>query len=163
MRKVITAITTASLLAIAATALAGGWAVTSFENLPERFEAGATYTLEYTILQHGETPADSGASFVTFRDGKESLRFDANNHRDGTYSVEVTLPHDGAWGWSVTSEGWGTQDLGTLQIAPAAASTALDLAEAAKMILPLATLAAGAYTLVQVNRNRRTPARAETP
>lgn len=81
-------------MAMASTALAGGWAVTTVDSMPEEFEAGTTYTIEYTIRQHGKTPVDSGASHVMLRQPKtgESLRFHAENHGDGTYSVEVTVP-----------------------------------------------------------------------
>jgi hypothetical protein len=162
MRNAITALATAALLTIGSTALAGGWAVTSFENLPGEFEAGATYTLDYVILQHGQTPADSGASFVTFRNGKESLRFDGVNHGNGTYTAEVTIPAEGTWSWSVSSEGWGTHDLGTLHVAPAAESAGLGLMDAAKVILPLATLVAAILTLRSWTNTRAGSPRAET-
>lgn len=155
MRRVITALATAALLAIGSPALAGGWAVTSFENLPNEFETGATYTLDYVILQHGQTPADSGASFVTFRNGKESLRFDAVNHGDGTYTVEVTIPTEGSWEWEVVSEGWGPQPLGNIEVAaPGAAASGLGIVAVLKVVLPLATLIAAIFTLRQWPRTR---------
>jgi len=162
MRNAVTALATAALLSIASTALAGGWAVTSFENLPSEFEAGATYTLDFVILQHGQTSADSGASFVTFRNGNESLRYDAVNHRDGTYTVEVTIPGEGAWEWEVVSEGWGSQPMGTIEVVPGGAPAGFDLVDALKVILPLATLAAATFTIREWARTRSGSAPAET-
>lgn len=165
MRKVITALATAAILAIPSTALAGGWAVTSFENLPSEFEAGTTYTLDYVILQHGKTPAESGASFVMLRDfdGDQSLRFDAVNHGDGTYTVEITLPVEGSWQWEVTSEVWGTQELGALEVAaPGTVASGFGIVGVLKVILPLATLIAAALTLREWFRARAAALTAET-
>lgn len=165
MRKAITALATAALLGIASTALAGGWAVTSFENLPESFEAGTTYSLDYTIRAHGQTPVDSGASHVMFRnfDVDESLRFDAVNHGDGTYTVEITLPVEGSWQWGVTSEGWGTQELGAIEVAAfGAAASGFEMNDALRVILPLATLIAAAFTVREWSRARTGAATTET-
>lgn len=41
-----------------ATALVGGWAVTTVENPPSSLEAGGRYRLEFTIRQHGRDPID---------------------------------------------------------------------------------------------------------
>lgn len=143
----------AMTLALAAPALAGGWAVTTFENLPESFEAGATYSLDYTIRQHGKTPVDSGDSYVMFRNADRSLRFDAANHGDGTYTVKVTLPAEGSWQWDVTSAWWGTQELGNLDVgASAVIGTGPDLVAVLKVVLPLATLIAAIFTLRQWTR-----------
>ncbi|MGH8945908.1 MAG: hypothetical protein ACRDVL_07155 [Acidimicrobiia bacterium] len=160
MRRATIIVAAAGLsLALAAPALAGGWAVTTFENLPESFEAGTTYTLDYTIRQHGKTPVDSGASHVMLRNFDQLLRFDAANHGDGTYSVEVTVPSDGSWEWEVVSEGWGSQPLGTIEVAaPVVAPAGFELLDAFKVILPLATLIAAAFTLREWAR-----ARSETP
>lgn len=163
MTKAITALFTATLvMALAGPALAGGWAVTSFEDLPDEFEAGNTYTLDYVILQHGQTPADSGASFVTFRNGKESLRFDAINHGDGTYTVEISIPSDGTWEWEVVSEGWGPQPLGSIDVTAEAAGAGLDLMDVLKVILPLATVAAALLTLREWSKTRSGSPTAET-
>ena len=153
------------ILTAAAPALAGGWAVTTFESLPEHFEAGTPYTLDYTIRQHGKTPVDSGASYVMFRnfDADQSLRFEAVNHGDGTYTVEVTVPVDGSWEWEVVSEWWGSQPLGTLEVAaPAATAAGFELLDALKVILPVATLVAAAFTLREWGKTRSGTPTAET-
>ncbi len=57
-----------AVMTIPMTAFAGGWAIASFDEVPGDFQAGATYDLEYTILQHGETPVDVGNSQVRIVD-----------------------------------------------------------------------------------------------
>lgn len=157
MRKAITALAAAALFAIASPALAGGWAVTNFENLPDELQAGTTYSLDYTIRAHGQTPVDSGASHVMLRnfDADESLRFDAVNHGDGTYTVEIALPVEGSWQWDVTSEGWGTQELGVIEVAASSAvASGSGIVGVLKVVLPLATLIAAAFTLREWSRAR---------
>lgn len=152
-------------LAIAAPASAGNWAVTTFDDLPESFETDTTYNLEYTILQHGKTPVDSGASYVMLRnfDADQSLRFHAVNHGDGTYTVEVTIPAEGTWEWDVTSEGWGTQELGAIEVAASSVvASGSGIVGVLKVVLPLATLIAAALTLRQWSRTREESTAAET-
>ena len=45
-----------ALAALATPALAGGWAVTTFDDMPGQLVSGKEYALGYTIRQHGETP-----------------------------------------------------------------------------------------------------------
>jgi len=155
MRRTIIATATAALVcATAATALAGGWAVTTVDSLPAQFEAGTTHTIDYTVLAHGKTPVDAGDSIVTFQDADKNkpLTFEAINHGDGTYTVEVTLPSEGSWEWEV-SHGYGAQTMGSIEVA-GAAGAGLDLVDALKVILPLATLAAAAFTWREWTRGR---------
>jgi hypothetical protein len=55
---VVTAI--AAMLALATPALAGGWATTLLDPLPDRLEAGHTYTVGFWILQHGSHVSQIG-------------------------------------------------------------------------------------------------------
>ena len=52
----ILAATAALALALATPALGGGWAVTTLDNDPDPDDAGRTYSIGYTIRQHGVTP-----------------------------------------------------------------------------------------------------------
>jgi hypothetical protein len=116
-----------AVLLIPATAMAGGWALSSFEQLPDSFEAGSTYDLEYTILQHGQTPVDVGDSEVRIiaADGTVTA-FDAVPTGEvGKYAVSITFPESGAWRWEVTQGGFATHEMGTIDVAaPAVAETA---------------------------------------
>ena len=48
--------TTLLVLLLAPTALAGSVSVVTFAELPSDFDAGTTYTLDYSILAHGTDP-----------------------------------------------------------------------------------------------------------
>lgn len=47
----------AMMVALAGPALAGGWATTTLDEVPAELESGETYSIGYTILQHGKSPA----------------------------------------------------------------------------------------------------------
>jgi len=133
-------------LALSTPAAAGGWAITTFDQLPPEFVAGQTYRLGYTIRQHGATPirvdrteivADPAAggaalSFVGVPEGPL-----------GHYSAEVTFPA-GTYSWRVTQQPFQAQDLGSLvvagaAVAPAAPAPAAGPATAAWGTSPLMT------------------------
>lgn len=157
MRRAI-AILAAALIAVAtaSTALAGGWAITTVDSMPEEFDAGGTYAIEYTVRQHGQHPADAGPSHVTLQnpEGKQSLRFDAENLGNGRYRVEITLPTEGIWTWEV-AHGFGPQSLGSIEVSrPGAATGGFDLVDGLKVILPLATLIAAVLTVREWSRAR---------
>jgi hypothetical protein len=165
MRRAITTLAAAALaVATASTALAGGWAVTSVDSMPDRFEAESTHTIEYTVLAHGKTPVDAGASHVMVRNSKagESLRFGAVYLGDGRYRVEMTLPVEGTWQWEVT-HAYGPQSLGAIEVAAAGTAPAgFDVNEALKVVLPLATLIAAAFTVREWSRGRAAAPTTET-
>lgn len=113
-----------ALVAIAGPVLAGGWAVTTIDALPEGgFVAGQTYRLGYMIRQHGQHP---------FAGAKTAITLIAPGSRDrhvfpgvpdgpaGHYVAEVTFPFEGAWDWEVSQEPFAVQTLGTIAVAPAA-------------------------------------------
>lgn len=161
MRRAIITLAAAALgVATASTALAGGWAVTSVDSMPDRFEVGTTYTIEYTVLAHGKTPVDAGASHVMLRtfDSDESRRFEAVYLGEGKYAVEISLPSQGTWQWEVT-HAYGPQSLGAIEVAAAGTTPAsFGVDDTLRVILPLATLIAAAFTVREWSR-----ARAGTP
>lgn len=149
-------------------ALAGGWAITTFDSVPEEFEAGETYTLTYTILQHGRTPVDVDDPSVTFTPtGKgEPLVFEATHLGEtGRYTVEVTVPTAGTWDWEVSQGYFESQDLGTLNVADAGvaapADIGFDLMQLVRILLPLAAIAAAVYTFRELRVARRRDATPE--
>ena len=85
-------------------------------------QAGSTYDLEYTILQHGETPVDVGRSQVRIVDSQGGVTaFDAVAGSDsGRYSVSITFPESGTWHWEVSMGDFGTHQLGSIDVAAAA-------------------------------------------
>src|SRR5215216_2076328 len=48
-----------ALLALAAPALAGGWAVLTLDALPREVRAGAAIQLGFMVRQHGKTPTNT--------------------------------------------------------------------------------------------------------
>jgi hypothetical protein len=156
MRPILLAIV---LLALTATAaLAGGWAVTSLDPLPDELRADALYQVGYTIRQHGQTPYPNAATSLemTAPDGR-TLRFDARaGAQPGHYVAEVRFPAAGSYSWRVNQDWFGVQDLGTVTVLPAAPagspSTAAVAApaaapDAALLRLALALAAGGALVL----------------
>jgi hypothetical protein len=110
-----------ALMTIPMAAFAGGWAMASFDEVPGEFEAGSTYDLQYTILQHGQTPVDVGSSQVLIVDSTGAITaFDAvTSGQPGRYSVSITFPESGAWQWEVTMGSFASQRMGTIQVGEA--------------------------------------------
>jgi hypothetical protein len=177
-------------LITAATALAGGWAVTAFDPLPETFQAGQSYRLGYTILQHGITPfpADSTTVRITAPGGGESHTFVARPEGAvGHFVVDVTFPAPGEWQWEVKPGFFETQRLGTLRVLPAGttpstpSNTALAHSPSTttsttalppalhpaigilRLLLPLATAAAAGWFAAQLAMDHRARRAAPVP
>jgi hypothetical protein len=81
--------------------MAGGWATTLLDPLPDRMEAGHSYTVGFWILQHGShvskiALSDPGLRFVD--DKNQTLVFKgAPLPEGGHYATAIVLPHDGDW------------------------------------------------------------------
>jgi hypothetical protein len=168
MRKLATAVMTLGLmLAMSATALAGNMAITSFESLPDEFQAGTTYTLTYTVLQHGVTPVDGETSLVFTRadDGETAVFEGEPTDEIGRYTVEVTIPSEGNWEWQVIQDVFPPQDMGVITVAPDAGAmfpgTSIPLG-AAVALLGIAALLAAWSVIRRANAARPATARATT-
>ncbi len=137
------------LLAIPLAASAGGWALTSFDELPTSFEAGETYELSYTILQHGQTPVDvfQTSVFVTDSNGNVTEFEAARTDSIGRYTVEVTFPAAGTFTWNVSQGDFAPHDLGSISVTEAAASTTSSIG---RFLLPAAFALVVALLGVQV-------------
>jgi hypothetical protein len=125
MRRLVLTLAAAAVLTIGAgsAALAGGWAVTTFDSLPPAFSAGETYALGYTIRQHGVAPVNvDRTEIVIWRDGSgDKHAFEgAREGPIGHYVARVTFPAAGEWNWQVTQGYFPSQSLGKLEIQPAA-------------------------------------------
>ncbi|MGH8924175.1 MAG: hypothetical protein ACRDWA_05995 [Acidimicrobiia bacterium] len=151
---------TVALLAIPVSALAGGWALTSFDELPSEFEAGASYDLTYTVLQHGVNPVDVGQSEVrVIGADREVTTFAAARLSErGRYQVTVTFPESGLWTWEVSQGDFGTHPMGPISVSPGAAAALMSSPLA--WLLPLAlaiTIGLIAVQIVTLTRQRRRP------
>ena len=100
-RKLLVGALAASVVLFAGgAALAGGWAVTEFdEPLPE-FIAGEEYTIGFTVLQHGQTPRWTESVHLTFQspDGGPTMKFPAEPVGvEGHFEAVAVLPQAGVW------------------------------------------------------------------
>ena len=96
-----------ALLALTTSATAGGWASAEVDKPVTRVEAGEETTIEFTLLQHGVTPADWPKTFLeaTNSDTGETIRFDATAQDEADrWSVDVTFPSAGQWEWAIKTE-----------------------------------------------------------
>lgn len=125
------------LLVVPLAATAGGWALTSFDELPTSFEAGETYELSYTILQHGKTPVDvyQTSVFVTDSDGNVTEFAATRTGSVGHYAVEVTFPAAGTFTWNVSQGDFAPHDLGPISVTGAVASSTASMG---RFLLPAA-------------------------
>ncbi|MBG0832808.1 hypothetical protein HS041_34475 [Planomonospora sp. ID67723] len=128
MRRILLILAIAvSLLALAAPARAGGWAVTFMDPAPAAMRPDTTYTLGFWMLQHGTHPYegdDLGEVALEFGDGEKTVRFPGVELKEAAhYAAAISLP---AGTWKVKAiQGWfapyevGTLTVpGDLQIAP---------------------------------------------
>ena len=120
----ILALAAALTLALAAPALGGGWAVTTLDNVPDRFDPGQTYAIGYTIRQHGVTPVSVDRTEIRITHGESGKRLAFAGTPQGAvghYVAQVTFPAAGSWSWDVTQGPFAPQDLGTLAVGTTAA------------------------------------------
>jgi hypothetical protein len=154
-----------ALMAIPMAAFAGSWAMASFDQVPGEFEAGSTYDLQYTILQHGETPVDVGDSQVLIVDSAGSITaFEAVPlGRPGRYSVSITFPESGSWDWEVTMGPFASQQMGTIDVQEATIDSGGG-GSLARWMLPVALLLVIGLIATQVTElanSRRTKVRGQ--
>ena len=152
-------------LALGTPAAAGGWAVTTFDQLPPEFVAGQTYRLGYTIRQHGVTPirVDRTEIVATPAVGGAAVSFVGRPEGPlGHYVADVTLAA-GSYSWRVTQQPFQAQDLGSLTVpavpaAKPATTTPPPVIPAAPPVaaaLGIATLAAAALFASRLVRHAR--------
>lgn len=160
-RPTVLGMLTAGLLMLAApAAMAGGWAITSMDELPGELRAGETYQLGYTILQHGKTPVDGAKTEIIAHNAAtgETLRFVGQaDGKPGHYVAEVTFSEGGSWTWSVTQGDFAVHELGELAVTATAAAPAITSLPIWGLVLGAATaIALGVFAtqLVSVLRRR---------
>src|SRR5687767_11024556 len=119
MTRLVTLAAALLLVALAAPAAAGGWAVTTLDAVPDRFEAGRAYDIGYTIRQHGVTPVDLASTGIriTSADSGKQLTFDGR--KDGAvghYVARVSFPAAGGWTWEALQDWFAPHPLGLLEV-----------------------------------------------
>ena len=133
-------------LALSSPALAGGWAVTTLDSVPDGFDAGQTYAIGYTIRQHGVTPVtvDRTEIRVTNSDSGKRLSFPGiPSGPVGHYVAMITIPAAGTWTWDVTQGPFEAQPLGTLTVTAPGTAAAAPPAVSTVQAAPSAPAASG--------------------
>jgi hypothetical protein len=97
-------------LALAAGALAGGWAVITLDAPPGEIRAGQPWTVGFTVLQHGVTPVHGFADGTPVEPLLVARNLDAGRRVEvmatpteevGHFIAEVTFPVEGEWTWTI--------------------------------------------------------------
>ena len=94
------------VLAFAAPALAGGWAVITLDELPGRVEANQPLKIGFMLRQHGVTPMSGQTPYVMAHliGSTQSVSTKASEEgKVGHYVAELTLPQAGEWEWSISA------------------------------------------------------------
>ena len=132
MRRVLFALPIIALLALAPSALAGGWATVGLSSTPAGTEPGQPWNVNVTVLQHGQTPLDDLSPTITIRNGDATKTFNAEPAgKPGVYRAAVVFPSAGTWSYEV-NDGFITGqphtfppvEIGAPASAPVAATTA---------------------------------------
>jgi YtkA-like len=96
MRRVFLALSL--LLLFAPSAHAGGWATVSLSSTP----SARQWTVDLTVLQHGQTPLDDLQPVVTISNGATTKDFAAKpTGKPGTYRADVVFPSTGRWSYQI--------------------------------------------------------------
>jgi hypothetical protein len=144
---------TALTLLLASTALAGGWAMATQDTPPD--DPGGPnqpITIGFTLLQHGVTPVDWGATQVVLTNDEtgESVIVDARQQGPtGHWVAEISVPSTGTWSYDVRHEleiamtGFEPITIGSAGAAAAAATTSSSAT--AGLTLQPALLIVGAF------------------
>src|SRR4030095_11084624 len=76
----------------------GGWAVVTVENPPENLVVGGTYTLEYSVRQHGQTLLDGLSGRVEATATNRAERVAAKEATaKGKYVATLAPPPEALW------------------------------------------------------------------
>ncbi|MBK9715488.1 MAG: hypothetical protein IPO81_30025 [Kouleothrix sp.] len=116
-------LTLAALLALAAPALAGGWAIVTLDTLPREARAGETLHLGFMVRQHGKTPINDVSPYLlaTKQGTTQAVRADARQEGAvGHFVVDVSFPSDGVWEWEIAPEPFEGTKMAPLTVLPAA-------------------------------------------
>lgn len=157
MKKILLALV--AFVVLAPAAWAGGWATVGLSSLPpDDLEAGGTWNVDLTILQHARTPLDGVHPVVTLvgEDGAAAASFPATpTGKPGVYHAEVRFPSAGTWRYEIDDGFSQTHTFEPVVVGPDAA-TPSSFPTLPVGALALALLAAAALVLV-LRRARHAP------
>ncbi|MFF0247274.1 hypothetical protein [Streptosporangium sandarakinum] len=109
----------APVLALAAPARAGGWAVTYLDPVPGDIRPQTPYVLGFWLLQHGTHPYDGanlGEVGLRFVQGRKSVEFPGVALREPAhYAAAVSLPR-GTWRVEAVQGWFSPYEIGTVTV-----------------------------------------------
>ncbi|HEX3053407.1 MAG TPA: c-type cytochrome [Aggregatilineaceae bacterium] len=107
MRRWILPFTVIILLLSISPVWAGGWSVTTLDELPEHVITGEPLEIGFVVRQHGtHTLEDLNPIVVaTHAESDEQIEAEAEEDTPGHYTVELTFPTDGLWNWTISAFG----------------------------------------------------------
>ncbi|WP_420628785.1 c-type cytochrome [Candidatus Leptofilum sp.] len=87
-------------------ARAGGWATLTLSELPTEVVAERPFTIEFLLLQHGQTPLFGGDLFTQVTAvhtvSGEQITVEAQAAKNaGYYEATITFPRAGEWQWEI--------------------------------------------------------------
>lgn len=107
--SLVVAVVTLLVLTVAS-ALAGGWATVTLDDMPPEIHAGTSQQIHFRVWQHGQTPvhmldANSPVEpllIATNPQTGERLEVMATPDEEvGRFTVEVAFPSEGEWTWQI--------------------------------------------------------------
>lgn len=146
-----------ALAAVAApVASAGGWATVGVSSLPKGTDAGKTWAVDLTVLQHGRTPLEGINPVVTIANGDGvSREFAATPAgKPGVYHVDVIFPSSGTWSYEIWDGFTRTHTFKPVEIGDAGAGSSFPTLPVGGAALGLGLLAAA---LLYTRRSRPSP------
>jgi hypothetical protein len=116
MKKLLLVLAVAAVVAPAASA--GGWATVGLSSLPAGTGPGDRWSVDLTVLQHGETPLVGIAPTLTIRNGDGETRSFTGvpTAEPGVYRVDVVFPSAGTWSYEVWDDFSQTHTFKPVQI-----------------------------------------------
>lgn len=138
---------------------AGGWAVTTLDEVPVPVP-GEEVDVGFTIRQHGVTPVDleEGVGIeITASDGSERFFAAESDGVVGHYVATVVFPDAGSYTWAVRQGWFADQELGTIDVGASTAGGGSDWRTVVTYTVPglALVLAAVAVADALVDRRRR--------
>jgi hypothetical protein len=165
MKRLLRVLVSSAILAIpfvtGSTAAAGGWAVSTLDELPAP-APGETVTVGFTIRQHGVTPVNLDDVGVEVVGPSGDVEFFAATQEGavGHYVADVVFGESGVHTWAIRQGWFADHELGTIDTASGASSDAggggpSSSTQFLRYGMPTLALALAAYAASDAIRSRR--------
>ena len=159
MKKILLALVAVCVLAPAASG--GGFATVGLSSMPpEDLQAGGTWSVDLTVLQHGQTPLEGVQPAVTLRgeDGAVAGPFAAvPTSKPGVYHAEVRFPSSGTWRYEIDDGFTQVHTFKPVEVGPGSAPSSFPTLPVGGIALAL-VLAAGLALFLRRGRSAPQPA-----